>query len=142
MWWPATPRYPPSLLEHPGRQMRDSQRRELLLLVAVLLSMLPVAFGFVRAWNTGEDFRYLWLAAAAILGSLVVMVPAYRAPGSARVPAWRAGCAIAAGAACAAAAAIVLGATAGPGLAIVAGAFGLCTGTGMVFGAAALRSGV
>ena len=43
--------------------------------MAVLLSAVPVLFGFVRAINTGEDFRYLWLAAAAIVGSLAVMDP-------------------------------------------------------------------
>jgi len=47
--------------------------------------------------------------------------------------------AIAAGAACAAATAILLGATAGPGVAIVAGAFGLCTGTGVILGTIARR---
>ena len=119
--------------------MPDSQRRQLLLLVAVLLAVVPVAFGSVRAINTGDDFRYLWLAAAAILGSLAVMVPAYRAPGPARVSAGRAVGAIAAGAACAAAMAVALGATAGPGVAIVAVAFGLCTGTSMVLGAVASR---
>ena len=117
----------------------DSQRHHLLLLVAVLLAAVPVLFGFVRAINTGDDFRYLWLAASAIVGSLAVMVPGYRAPGPARVSLGRAVGAIAAGAGCAAATAIFLGATAGPGVAIVAGAFGLCTGTSMVLGTVARR---
>lgn len=121
--------------------MPDSQRRQLLQLLAVLLAVLPVAFGSVRAINTGDDFRYLWLAAAAILGSLSVMLPAYRVPGPTRVSARRAAAAIATGAACAAATAVALGATAGPGVAIVAVAFGLCTGTGTVLGAAARRAG-
>jgi len=50
-----------------------------------------------------------------------------------------AGGAVAAGAGCAAATAIFLGGTAGPGVAIVAGAFGLCTGTSMVLGTIARR---
>ena len=99
--------------------------------------MMPVGFGLVRAVNTGDDFRYLWLAAAAILGSLAVMVPAYRAPGPARVSAWCVLGAIATGALSAAATAIVLGGTPGPGLAIVAVAFGLCTGAGTALGAVA-----
>ena len=110
----------------------DSPRYQLSLLVAVLLAAAPVIFGLVRAINTGDDFRYLWLAAAAILGSLVVMVPGYGASGPARVSPGRAASAVAAGAACAAAAAISLGATAGPGVAIVAVGFGLCTGTSAV----------
>ena len=56
-------------------QAPDSQRHHLLLLVAVLLAGVPVLFGFVRAINTGDDFRYLWLAASAIVGSLAVMLP-------------------------------------------------------------------
>ena len=119
--------------------MPHAQRRQLLLLVAVLLAVVPVAFGSVRAIETGDDFRYLWLAAAAILGSLAVMVPAYRGPGPARVSVGRAVSASATGAACAAATAFILGATAGPGVAIVAVGFGLCTGTGMVLGAVACR---
>ena len=112
--------------------MPDSPRYQLSLLIAALLAATPVIFGLVRAINTGDDFRYLWLAAAAILGSLAVMVPGYGASGPARVSPGRAASAVAAGAACAAAAAISLGATAGPGVAIVAVAFGLCTGTSAV----------
>jgi hypothetical protein len=117
----------------------NSKRGHLLLLVAVLLAGVPVLFGIVRAINTGDDFRYLWLAASAIVGSLAVMVPGHRAPGSGRVSPGRAVGAVAAGAGCAAATAIVLGATAGPGVAIVAGAFGLCTGTGVILGTIARR---
>jgi hypothetical protein len=117
----------------------DSQRHSLLLLVAVLLAGVPALFGFVRAINTGDDFRYLWLAASAIVGSLAVMAPGYGVPSPARVSPGRAVGAIAAGAGCAAATAIFLGATAGPGVAIVAGAFGLCTGTSMVLATIARR---
>jgi hypothetical protein len=112
--------------------VHDSPRYQLWLLVAVLLAATPVIFGFVRAINTGDDFRYLWLAAAAIFGSSVVMVTGYGTSGPARISPGRAAGAVAAGAACAAAAAILQGATAGPGVAIVAVAFGLCTGTSAV----------
>jgi peptidoglycan/LPS O-acetylase OafA/YrhL len=110
----------------PGSQRRNLQ------LVAVLLAAAPVLFGLVRAINSGDDFRYLWLAASAIVGSLLVVVPGSRAPGPTRAVG-----AVAAGAACAAATAIFLGATAGPGVAIVAGAFGLCTGAGLILGSVA-----
>jgi hypothetical protein len=120
-------------------QVPDSQRHHLLLLVAMLLAGIPVLFGFVRAINTGNDFRYLWLALSAIAGSLAVMVPGYGAASPATVSVGRAVGAIAAGAGCAAATAILLGATAGPGVAIVASAFGLCTGISMVLGTIARR---
>ena len=44
--------------------------RPVVLIAAILLLALPVAFGIIRVVNTGDDVRYLWLAAAAILGSL------------------------------------------------------------------------
>ena len=118
--------------DDPVIQVPYSRRYQLLLLVALLFAAAPMIFGVVRAINTGDDFRYLWLAAAAILGSAVVMVPGYVASGAAQVSPGRAAGAVAAGAACAAAAATLLGATPGPGVAIVAVAFGLCTGTSAV----------
>jgi hypothetical protein len=108
------------------------RRRVVWICFAVLLAALPVSFAFVRAIRTGHDFRYLWLAAAAIFGSLAVMAPGNGASGPANVSPGRAVGAVAAGAACAAVTAILLGAHAGPGVAIVAAAFGLCTGTSAV----------
>jgi hypothetical protein len=112
----------------------NTQRHHLLRLLAVLVGAVPVVFGIVRAIRTGDDFRYLWLAGASILGSLAVMAFPYRASGSSRVSVARAAAAVATGAACAAATAVLLGATPGLGVAIVAVAFGLCTGTGAVIG--------
>ncbi len=116
-------------------------RQQLLLLMAVLFGAVPVIFGLVRAVNTGDDFRYLWLAAAAMLGSLVVVMVRPGAPAGPRVSPGRAVAAVGVGAGCAAATAIVLGTTPGPGLAIVAVAFGICTGTSAVLGALARRRG-
>lgn len=106
----------------------DATRRRWLLVASVLCAALPALFGLVRAVNTGNDFRYLWLAASAIVGSLAARLVWPRAPGPRRMSVGRAVGAVAAGTACAAATAVFLGATPGPGLAIVAGAFGLCTG--------------
>ena len=105
---------------------RESSRRRVLLLAAVLLGAAPVVFGVIRATTTGNDFRYLWLAAAAIVGSMLVL-PFWRHAGHLSV--WRGCGTVAAGALSAAAVAILTGAKAGPGIAIVASAFGLCTGT-------------
>ena len=119
--------------------MTHVRPRQLAGVLGVLVAAVPGVFGFVRAISTGDDVRYLWVAAAAILGSLAVMFPEYRAPVSTRVSAARVVGAIAGGAGCAAATAIVLGATAGLGVAIVAIGFGICTGTGMVLGTVARR---
>jgi hypothetical protein len=96
--------------------------------------MVPVTFGLIRAVSTGDDFRYLWLSGASLFGSWTV---ATRLGRGASVPTYvflcRALAAVAAGATCAAVTAFLLGATAGPGVAVVAIAFGLCTGTSAMF---------
>jgi hypothetical protein len=113
-----------------------------LFVTAVLVAALPVAFGVIRAVSTGDDVRYLWLAGAAILGSMVAVRLRRSASDPAHVSPGRALGAVAAGAACAAAAAFLMGATAGPGVAIVAGAFGFCTGTGAVLATLARQPGM
>ena len=111
----------------------SSRRRRLLLAAAVLLAAVPVTFGLIRAVSTGDDVRYLWLAGAAIVGSMVATRRWHGVSGPAHVSLRRGLGAVAAGSACAAAASVLQGATAGPGVAIVAIAFGLCTGTSAVF---------
>lgn len=113
--------------------MPDSRRSRVLLLASVLLAALPVTFGLIRAISTGDDLRYLWVAGAAFLGSMMVAPRRRLASGPVHVPLSRALGAVAAGSACAAAIALLLGTRAGPGLAIVAAAFGLCTGMSAVF---------
>lgn len=112
--------------------MINSRRRQLLLLASALLAAVPVAFGLIRAVSTGDDRRYLWLAAAALFGSMMVMAPGRSTSGAARVSVIRALGAVTAGAACAAGAALLLGATFGLGVAIVAVGFGLCSGASAV----------
>ncbi len=119
--------------------MRSMRRNQLLLFAAVLLAAVPVTFGLTRAVTTGNDLRYLWLAAAAILGSMAAMRFTRGKADPARVPLGRALCAVAAGALSAAATAILLGAKAGPGVAIVALGFGLCTGASALFAGLARR---
>jgi hypothetical protein len=105
----------------------------MMIAASVVCAAVPVMFGLIRAATTGGDVRYLWLAGAAILGSMAVML-LWRGPAdSAPVSLGRALGAVAAGTLCAAATAVLIGAKAGPGVAIVALAFGLCTGTSAVF---------
>jgi len=122
--------------------MAKLRRSQLFVLAAVLAALLPVAFGLIRAISTGDDVRYLWLALSAIAGSMAIMGLGLRASDSVRLSPWHAVAAVAAGATSAAATAVFLGATAGPGVAIVAVAFGLCTGASAVFVSLARRSRV
>ena len=84
--------------------------------------------------------RDLWVAAAALIGSIVVMRLGRGARSPTHVSLGRALGAVAVGAVCAAATALLMGTTAGPGLAIVSGAFGLCTGTSAALAALARQS--
>jgi len=113
-------------------------RHRLLLPASALITAMPVLFGVIRAVSTGDDFRYLWLAAAALLGTTAVMMIG-RTPRASRIGV-RAAAAVAAGTAAAAAAALLQGATAGPGVTIVAVAFGLCTGIGGTLASLARQS--
>lgn len=121
--------------------MPDPRRRPLLLLASVLFAMVPVIFGVIRAVSTGGDVRYLWLAGAAIAGSMGVM-PLWRGASSPpNVSLGRALGAVAAGTISAGVVALLMGTRAGPGIAIVASAFGLCTGTSAILASLARQSG-
>jgi hypothetical protein len=51
----------------PSYQKRGSQ------LLSILFGAVPFAFALVRAVRTGHDFRYLWVALAALLGATIAM---------------------------------------------------------------------
>ena len=107
--------------------------------IGMLLAAVPFAFALIRRIETGADTRYLWVAFASALGAVVVL--ALPGPRTILSPA-RAGAATLVATACAALVAIMLGTRAGPGIAIVALAFGLCSalGTWLVIRSRAGRS--
>jgi hypothetical protein len=45
----------------------------LFLIVGTLLIAAPFGFGLLRAQQTGTDWRYLWVAIAAFVGSSIVI---------------------------------------------------------------------
>ena len=108
-------------------------RRRSWLLLATIAAAVPVAFGCIRAVTTGDDVRYLWMAGAAMLGSMAVVARRSGDAIPANVPLGRGVGAVACGTVCAAVAAVLQGARSVPGVAIVALAFGVCTGTSAVF---------
>jgi hypothetical protein len=112
--------------------MPNLRRRPLLLLASVLFAAVPVSFGIIRAVRAGNDLRYLWMAAAAILAAIAVtrLWRGTAAPGDVSVG--RALVAVIGATGSAAAAALILGATAGSGIAIVSFAFGVCIGVSAV----------
>ena len=53
--------------------MKRSPREQLIFLAAILLTAAPFAFALIRAFQTGSDLRYLWVAIAAFIGTNVVI---------------------------------------------------------------------
>jgi hypothetical protein len=45
----------------------------MLQVVAALAALLPIAFGLIRAIQTGTDFRYVWVASVSLAGAASVI---------------------------------------------------------------------
>src|SRR5205823_5532711 len=56
------------------RAMTRSPREHRIYILSILCAAVPFAFGLARAFRTGTDFRYLWLAIVAALGTAAVIV--------------------------------------------------------------------
>src|SRR5262245_32580662 len=106
---------------------------------SVFFISLPFLFGLLRAVTTGNDFRYLWVAAASLVGAGAFIAATRR---RARRP--RAAIALTAGSfiialLCAVAAATLMGTRLGPGLLIVASSFAFCGAVGCMLFAVTRR---
>lgn len=97
-------------------------------LLGILVAAIPIAFGAVRFVTTGSDQRYLWAALASLLGAVVLLVFHRSGAGPTRL---RTIAAVMAAAASTALTAVLEGATAGPAVAVVSIAFGLCSAGGV-----------
>ncbi|MGK2960956.1 MAG: hypothetical protein ACSLFK_02280 [Gemmatimonadaceae bacterium] len=118
--------------------MSIEPRRRLYLVGSVILGALPVTFALIRAITTGNDLRYFWLAGAALIGSMAVMLIGRDKSRQRRVSVGRGLGAVIAGAAGAITAALLQGGRAGLGVAIVGISFGVCTGLAAVSASLAL----
>src|SRR2546421_548091 len=56
-----------------GPAMRRSPREERIYILSILCAAVPFAFGLARAFRTGTDFRYLWLAIVVASMSIAAM---------------------------------------------------------------------
>jgi hypothetical protein len=106
--------------------MKWSPRERRIHALSVLFGAVPFAFALIRLGQTGYDVRYVWVALASLLGAAMVMVVggAYRRGPTVRI-------ALSVGAFLnatlfAVLAAVLLGTTVGPGILVVASAFGFC----------------
>jgi uncharacterized membrane protein YadS len=96
--------------------------------LSIFFGALPFAFALLRVVETRTDFRYLWVALASLCGAAAIMAVAKRWS-SRRPVALSAGVFVAATTS-AALTALLLGTMLGPGLLVVASAFGFCFAVG------------
>lgn len=103
-----------------------SRAQTLRLGAGVLIASLPIAFGVIRAAQTGTDFRSLWSAIAALVGAAAVIA---RRSNTDRV-AVRGTLALCVATLLAAAMAFLVGARSPGAVLVVALAFGACAAVG------------
>lgn len=97
---------------------------------SIFFLSMPFLFGMLRAVTTSNDFRYIWVAAAALFGA-----GAFTAIARLRMRRPRVAVALSAGSFvvatfCATGAAMLLGTRLGPGLLVVASSFAFCCAIG------------
>src|SRR5262247_1815447 len=104
-------------------------KRRLLRVMSIAAAAVPFAFASIRAAQTGQDFRYFWVALAGLLGAVGTVV-VVRARESWSTPAALAAAAFVVSTLLAAAAAVLIGTKPGLGLLVVAASFALCFAAG------------
>jgi hypothetical protein len=104
-------------------------RRRLIHVLSLAAAGVPLAFALIRAVQTGQDFRYFLIAIAGLIGAVgTVCVGRARGWRPAEAVALAGGTFVIA-TTLAATAALLIGTRLGPGLLVVAAAFGLCFAT-------------
>jgi hypothetical protein len=99
-------------------------------MLGLLVAIIPVGFGALRAITTGSDFRYLWVALVSSVAAGVALTATRRFPSR-----WLASVAVAVVAAtiAAAGAAFALGGRSVPAVLFVAAGFAVCSGVGLAW---------
>jgi hypothetical protein len=97
---------------------------------SIFFISLPFLFGLLRAVTTGNDFRYLWVAAASLFGAGVITACARGQIRQLRVAIAFSISSFIVATLCATAAAMLLSTHFGVGLLVVASSFGSCCAAG------------
>src|SRR3954447_10168470 len=113
--------------------MKRSARTLGLQACSIVLGLLPFAFASIRAVTThGQDLRYFWIALATVAGAAAA-VAAARLATRKRI-AVLSGAVFVSATLFAIVAALWVGTTLGPGLLVVASAFGICAAGSYLLG--------
>jgi membrane associated rhomboid family serine protease len=110
--------------------MTPTPRKQGLFILSLLFAAAPFGAGLIRAVQTGNDLRLLWMAAGACVGGVVAILIT-RSRGRTSLFSQAATAFILSGA-LTTAMGFMLGARTGPGVAMIAIVFGLCWGASAV----------
>ena len=97
---------------------------------SIFFLSLPFLFGLLRAATTSNDFRYIWVAAASLVGAGAVTAAAGKRMRRPRVALALSGGSFVVATVFSSAAGILQGTRFGPGLLVVASSFALCCAIG------------
>ncbi|MEQ1909740.1 MAG: hypothetical protein ABMA15_13010 [Vicinamibacterales bacterium] len=114
----------------PGRAAVQQSHHAGLRLLSVVFAALPFAFALIRAFQTGDDLRYLWVAIAGVCGAVAavwVAGPDDTGPKAARV---LLAVVFAVATLLGVLTAVLLGTKLGPAVILVGAAFGCCFAVG------------
>lgn len=98
--------------------------------LSIAFAAVPFVFALIRAVQTGSDLRYLWVALASQLGATMVMVVGRASSRGLAVRIALSAAAFVMATLSAVLAAVLLGTRVGPGILVVASAFGFCAAAG------------
>ncbi|MBA2707121.1 MAG: hypothetical protein H0U59_04885 [Gemmatimonadaceae bacterium] len=113
--------------------MKRSPRQSLSLLAAVLLGAAPLGFGLFRAWSTGDDLRMVWMALAATIFAAGVLAASIGRRRSRHAVFIQSIVILVVSTLLAGTIGFLLGATAGPGVWMVAMVLGSCLASSSAF---------
>lgn len=105
--------------------MRRSPREQLIYFLSILFAVAPFVAGLFRAFSTGTDLRLLWMAFASVLGAAAAMAVAKARGGQPKSVRTLSAVVLVFATLAAALVGFLLGATAGPGVWMVAVVLGL-----------------
>ena len=113
-----------------AEEMTRSVRGSLLQALALVSAAIPFAFALVRAVQTGNDFRYFWVALGGLCGAAATMAVARRYDRTSKAAVVLPAAVFATATLLAVLAALFIGTSLGPGVLVVGAGFGFCFAAG------------